>query len=156
MAIAITLRQYLEGAGVRYDLVGHRHADSSMNSSRAAHVPSGRVAKAVMLEDENGYLLAIIPASRRLQIGHLNRLLGRHMGLATEGELTALFPDCEPGAVPPIGGAYGLEVVFDEALSRCPDVYFEAGDHEHLAHTSGTDFLRLMGAAPHGEISRMA
>lgn len=156
MAIAMTLQKYLEGAGIGYDLVGHRHADSSKNTSQAAHVPSGRVAKAVLVEDERGYLLAVIPASRRLQIGHLNQLLGRHMGLATEAELTTLFPDCELGALPPIGGAYGLEVAYDDSLASCPDVYFEAGDHENLAHTSGAEFLRLMGSVPHGEISRMA
>jgi Ala-tRNA(Pro) deacylase len=152
----MTLQKYLEGAGVHYDLVGHRHTDSSVDSSRTAHVPSGRVAKAVLLEDERGYLLAVIPASRRLQIGHLNRLLGRHMGLATERELTTIFPDCELGAVPPIGGAYGLDVVYDDSFAQCPDVYFDAGDHENLAHTSGAEFLRLMGSVPHGEISRMA
>jgi Ala-tRNA(Pro) deacylase len=156
MAIAMTLRDYLASAGVRYDLVPHRHTDSSVDSSRTAHVPAVRVAKAVLVEDEQGYVLAVIPASRRLQIAHLNRLLGRHMGLATEAELGTLFPDCAPGALPPVGGAYGLEVVYDDALADCPDVYFEAGDHENLAHTSGADFLRLMGAAHHGAISRMS
>ncbi|MCK4834799.1 MAG: hypothetical protein KAT12_08470 [Gammaproteobacteria bacterium] len=53
----------------------------------------------------------------------------------------------------PIGDAYGIEVIFDDRLNECGDVYFEAGDHTDLVHVSVIDFRGLMGNACHGEIS---
>jgi prolyl-tRNA editing enzyme YbaK/EbsC (Cys-tRNA(Pro) deacylase) len=54
--------------------------------------------------------------------------------LATEAKLKYLLKDCEPGAVPPLGAAYGLETVWDDSLLEQSDTYFEAGDHETLVH----------------------
>ena len=58
------------------------------------------------------------------------------------------------GAVPPIGDAYGLEVIFDDCLNECGDVYFEAGDHMDLVRVGAIDFRDLMGNARHGVISQ--
>ncbi len=43
-----------------------------------------------------------------------------------------LFGDCEPGAVPALGDAYGIQVIWDDDLKYTSDIYIEAGDHEHL------------------------
>lgn len=152
MTMARTLQQYLARRGIAYDVLPHRHTDTSINSAHSAHIPAERLAKPVILEDENGYLMAVIPANRHVQIGRLNRLLNRRMGLATEAELPALFSDCEPGAVPPLGDAYGIATIVDESLAACPDIYLEAGDHEDLIHLKGSAFKRLMDHSPHGRI----
>ena len=68
--------------------------------------------------------------------------------------LPALFNDCSEGAVPPIGDAYGVGVIFDDCLSDCADVYFEAGDHMGVVHISVADFCDLMGDARHDYISQ--
>jgi Ala-tRNA(Pro) deacylase len=41
----------------------------------------------------------------------------------------------------------------DEALTTLANVYFEAGDHEHLVHTSGDDFKHLLSGVRHGHFS---
>jgi len=80
--------------------------------------------------------------------------LQRNLGLATENELAGLFKDCELGAIPPIGPAYGIEIVVDDSLLQEDDVYFEAGDHEELIHVSGKQFQDLVAGARHGHFSR--
>ncbi|MDR9437613.1 MAG: YbaK/EbsC family protein [Thiohalophilus sp.] len=152
MAIARTLQTYLAHKGIAYDLLPHRHTDTSVNSANSAHIPPDRLAKSVILEDENGYVMAVIPANRHVRIGHLNRALNRRMGLATEAELSPLFSDCDPGAVPPLGDAYGIATVVDESLDECPEVFLEAGDHEDLIHLKGTAFRRLMRGSQHARI----
>jgi len=152
--IAASVRSHLERAGVLFDVIAHPHTSDSSHTAQAAHVPGERLAKGVMLEDDRGYLMAVLPASRKLDLGALHRTLGRNLGLAAESELAALFADCEPGALPPVGEAYGLEVIVDESLEDAADVYFEAGDHLALVHVSGPDFQRLMGDAPRERISR--
>ena len=132
MTMARTLQTYLAHKGIAYDILPHRHTDTSINSANTAHIPAEQLAKSVILEDENGYVMAVIPADRHVRIGRLNQLLNRRMGLATEAELPPLFADCDPGAVPPLGDAYGIATVVDESLDDCPDIYLEAGDHEDL------------------------
>jgi len=83
----------------------------------------------------------------------VHRQLNRRLGLATDRELSHLFKDCEPGAIPPLGRAYGIETIVDESLSGSQGVYFEGGDHEALVHVTGEGFLRLMADAPRGQFS---
>jgi Ala-tRNA(Pro) deacylase len=112
------------------------------------------VAKTVLLEDERGYVMAIIPASCRLQLLEIDRTLGRHLELATEEELGQVFEGCEVGAVPPVGAAYYIPTAIDDSLLRLPDVYFEAGDHEDLVTVSREGFWELLAGSPHGRFSR--
>lgn len=156
MAIARRLQWYLDAKGVRYDVLPHPHSSSSLETARHAHVPPDNLAKAVLLEDERGYVMAVLPASRRISLPDLEEQLERHLELASEDELSQLFRDCEVGAVPPVGSAYGIPTVVDDSLMNAPDVYFEAGDHEDLVHVRGLEFLTLMMGARHGRFSRHA
>lgn len=153
MPIAASVWDYLSHQGVRYDTVIHANTHDSAHSAQAAHVPGDQVAKCVLLEDENGYLMAVLPASHKLDLQAVRDELSRPVELATEREIVELFRDCEPGAIPPLAPAYGIEAVVDHSLADTPDVYFEAGDHVSLIHVSGRDFLKLMSDAPQRHIS---
>lgn len=154
MAIAMTLQQYLDNNGIRYDVMPHDYTRSSMNTAQSARVPGDQLAKSIILEDERGYLMAVLPATHHIEIGRLSHQLNRKLGLATEGEIGKLFSDCDLGAIPPVGEAYGMEMIMEDSLSGCEDVYFEAGDHTDIVHVRGEDFKRLMRTAMHGQFSR--
>ena len=157
MPIAQTVQSYLAEHETPFDLVAHRHSASSLNSASEAHVLPGRVAKAVLLEDErerSHYLMAVIPATHRVEIARLSRHVGRPVHLATEQDAASVFPDCEPGAIPALGPAYGLETVLDDSLMEQPDLYFEAGDHEHLVHVKAKELFRLMSECGRGSFSQ--
>jgi Ala-tRNA(Pro) deacylase len=154
MTIATRLVNYLVEQDADYDVLAHPHSSSSLETAQSAHVPGDMVAKCVVLEDDGGYLLAVLPASCRVDLAQLHRQTRRRLGLATEQEIEALFRDCEPGAVPPFGNIYQMETIVDEALAEQSDIYFEAGDHEQLVHVSAETFEALMGDAQHTEFSR--
>ena len=63
----------------------------------------------------------------------LERLLlltgAEHMRLATEEELAGSIPDCEPGAMPPLGPLYNQPVFVDIALAAEPQIVFNGGTH---------------------------
>jgi Ala-tRNA(Pro) deacylase len=153
MAIAKALKTYLDAHAVKYDLVPHPRTVSSMKTAEAAHVPGDRLAKAVILRDEQGYLMAVVPSTHHLDLSMVHRQLNRRLGLATEQELRELFPDTEVGAVPPVGEAYRVEVILDDALAGQPDIYFEAGDHADLIHVGQQDFQHLLEKADRGRFS---
>jgi Ala-tRNA(Pro) deacylase len=153
MAIALTLQQYLAEHRVEYDVLPHTPTLSSMRTAQASHVSGKCLAKAVVLKGEAGYLLAVLPASYHLRLDDLAERLGRQVELATEQEIEALFRDCARGAVPPIGAAYGVDVIVEDSIAKQPDIYFEGGDHTTLVHMTGAQFARLMAGAQHGQFS---
>jgi Ala-tRNA(Pro) deacylase len=153
MAIAETIQRFLEQQSVEYDLVPHPHTGSSHETAEAAHVDEDHIAKAVIVKDEAGYAMVVVPASNWVEVGHLRKELNRGFHLATEAELAKLFNDCEAGAAPPLGIAYGIETFLDEALTSLANVYFEAGDHELLVHTTGEGFRTLLSGVRHGYYS---
>jgi Ala-tRNA(Pro) deacylase len=154
MRISEGLRRYLDRESVPYELLRHPKTDTSTEAAAASGVAGDRVAKAVVIEDQRRFLVAVIPSTHRLELGSLHERLGQQVGLATEAEVRLLFEDCEDGAVPGLGQAYGLDVLVDDALLTQDDVYFEAGSHADLVHMTGEMFRGLMRSADHGEISK--
>ncbi len=153
MGVAVTVKSFLAQHAVDYELVSHPHTGSSHETAEAAHISEDHIAKAVIVKDAGGYAMVVVPASNWVEVEHLRKELNRDFHLATEEQLAGLFSDCETGAVPPLGPAYGIETFLDQALISLANVYFEAGDHEHLVHTSGDNFRTLLSGVRHGYFS---
>lgn len=144
MAIASRVQEYMAEHSLRYDVLTHPHSHNSMETAHLARVPANCLAKSVVLEDDQGFLMAVLPSSQHVQLGWLSKAMNRSLRLATEDELSTLFADCEPGAVPPMGAAYGMRMVVDDSLVGQEEIYFEAGDHEKLIQMSRADFMTMM------------
>lgn len=150
MAIAKTVKHYLEQHSVEYKRISHPHTESSHETAEASHVNEDHIAKAVIVKDMEGFAMIVIPASNWIELDRLRKEFNRAFSLATETELAKLFSDCDIGAIPPLGPAYGIETFLDQALTSLANVYFEAGDHEQLIHTTGDDFRALLRGVRHG------
>jgi Ala-tRNA(Pro) deacylase len=154
MSIPSRLSSYLEQHGARYEICAHEPSRSSVQTARCAHVPAHQLAKPVIVEDDAGCVMAVLPADRNVRLASLSRLLEReHLRLADKSRVEALFTDCEHGAVPALGMAWGLETVVDDELETNEVVYLEGGDHECLLRMSHDQFHALMLAARHGHFS---
>ncbi|HEY9051626.1 MAG TPA: YbaK/EbsC family protein [Gammaproteobacteria bacterium] len=150
MAIAETVNSYLYRHHIPYELMCHPRTYNCHETAEAAHVSEDRIAKAVIVKDALGYAVVVIPANDWLGLSRLNEQLDRNFILADESEIRDLFIDCDVGAIPPIGQAYGLETFLDEQLTSLSDVYFEAGDHETLVHVNRGVFGSLFEGIKHG------
>jgi Ala-tRNA(Pro) deacylase len=152
MTIAPILQKHLD-RNVTYDVITHEPTMSSARTAQACHVPGDRLAKAVVLRRDGGYVLAVLPASHHIQLSDLKSQIGVDVALADESDIKRLFPDCAPGAVPPVGECYELDVIVDDSIQDQPEVYLEAGDHATLVHMDQTQFTRLMADAQRGKFS---
>jgi Ala-tRNA(Pro) deacylase len=150
MTIPTTLEHFLRERSVTYDVTEHFPTSTSRETARAAEIPPARLAKAVLMRDDNGFLLAVLPAAYQVEKGAVWRLTHRSLDFASEEEAASVFRDCERGALPALAPAYGLDAVVDEHLDHEDEVWFEAGDHQHLIHISGAQFKQLMADARHG------
>jgi Ala-tRNA(Pro) deacylase len=153
MTIATKLKTYIDGQGIAYDTVAHHRTATSRQSAVAAHVPGSRMAKSVLVHHELGYALAVVPSTHRIELGTLQEVIDKRLGLASEEEVVSLFDDCDVGAIPPIGAAYDVPVILDVSLGDAADVYFEGGDHKTLVHVSGKDFGSLTKGARRAHFS---
>ena len=153
MAIALTLERYLDAKNVEYDVIAHPPTTSSLDIVETCAIPGDRLAKAVLLRDEVGYALAVLPASHHIRLAELRRQFGDDVNLASEREVEDLFEDCACGAIPAVGECYGLDMVIDDSLEDQPEVYFEGGDHATLVRMSHAQFAGLMASARHGRFS---
>jgi Ala-tRNA(Pro) deacylase len=155
MSMPARLSNYLQRCGARYELCSHPHSRSSAETARAAHVTPHQLAKSVLLEDEQGCVMAVVPADARVNVDALARMLGREaLHLSDEQRISEMFSDCDLGAVPAIGMAWGMETVIEEDLDGSPDIYFEAGDHEMLLRMSREQFRDMMRGVRRGHFCR--
>lgn len=153
MTISHTLERYLDTRHVAYDIIAHPPTATSLETVETCRIPGELLAKGVLLRDEVGYALAVLPASHHIRLSELRRQFGDDVDLASEREVEDLFEDCARGAVPAIGECYGLDMVVDESIEEQPEIYFEGGDHATLVHMSREAFAGLVATARHGRFS---
>ncbi len=156
MGIAKRLEDFLDASGLPYEVLPHPPSDYSAQTARRSHIPLEQLAKPVLLADEYGYVLALVPAALRIDIERLGAQLHRELELATEAEIDGLFRDCEPGALPALGAPWEIPTVYDDTLRALQDVYFEAGGHGEVVRMRGQDYLELLANALHGAFSEPA
>ena len=156
MAISRTLHDFLATRHSQYEVLPHPRTAASAATAQAAHVPGRRFAKAVVVEDDAGYMLAVLPSTHHVALTELGAALERRpLRLAKESELPALFSDCALGALPALGAAYQMPTVIEGELDEQPDVYFEAGDHEHMVHMTGAEFRHATAQVRRAHFSRI-
>ncbi|HWK38774.1 MAG TPA: YbaK/EbsC family protein [Hyphomicrobium sp.] len=153
MGIALTLQEYLDDNHVPYAVKQHKRTHCAYDTARATHVPGERIAKAVVLTREGGFVVAIVPATARVRLDIIERMLQCPIDLANEDEISELFPDCDVGAVPPIPEAYAIDAFVDDSFDAQPEVFLEGGDHRSLVHLSGVAFRALLKDAQRAHIA---
>jgi Ala-tRNA(Pro) deacylase len=155
MSISPSVQSYLKDAHIQYDVIQHGFSQSSYDAACSAHLPIANLIKTIVLRDrkKGDYVLAMIPASHKLKLNWVNEALGKNLMLAQESELIELMPDCALGAIPAVGQAYDLDMVWDSELKEQKALYFEGGDHEQLVHISPEEFKNLFAEQPEAIIS---
>jgi len=145
MPIHTKLREFLDANGVAYEVRSHLQAFTAQEVAAAQHVPGREMAKVVIVRAGREFLMAVLPAPQRVDLGQLGAAAGKpDLHLATEAEFAGLFPACEAGAMPPFGNLYGLPVWVDQALTRDKDISFNAGTHDQTVRMAYADFARLV------------
>jgi Ala-tRNA(Pro) deacylase len=136
---------YLDGEGMRYEVVEHRPTFSAAAEARASGTEPREAAKTLVLHDRGGYRLAVIPALRRLDLHRTRELLGgtNHLRLATEQELERDFPMFDVGAMPPLGPMMPMPEVVDVHLLYHDTLLCAGGDHRHALRIDPRDLVRV-------------
>lgn len=139
------LQEYLHTSRADFTTIHHSRAITAQETAASAHISGNSLAKTVMVKLDGRIAMVVLPASQRLHFGRLKRATGATTAeLAVEQEFSALFPDCEVGAMPPFGNLYGIEVFVEDTLSDDEEIAFNAGTHTELIQIPYALFEQLV------------
>ena len=139
------LKDYLDQHEVEYVTISHSPAYTAQRIAEITHIPGKELAKTVIVKIDDKFAMAVLPASRRVDLRHLQEAIDADdVVLASEQEFKSLFPDCEVGAMPPFGNLYDMGVYVAEQLTEDDEIAFNAGSHTELVRMSYRDFASLV------------
>lgn len=150
---AESVTAYLDQQGVEYEAVEHEERFTAASEAQAAGIKPEDAAKDLILRDDDSYMLAVIPASQRLDLAKARELLGAgaSLRLATEDEIGRDFDRFAVGAIPPFGGLHGIPQAVDRRLLEHERVLCSAGDHAHGVLLDPKEMVRI-GDAKTGDL----
>ena len=145
MPIPRTLKTHLDREHVHYDVLPHSQTFRAISVAQTLHLPEQDMAKVVIVKVKDQFVTTVLPATAKVDVQRLRKLFGTHrVRLATETEISQLFPDCELGAMPPLGTLYGLPVYVDRTLTGDEKIVFEGGTHSEAIRMRYWDFAALV------------
>jgi Ala-tRNA(Pro) deacylase len=139
------LKEFLDRNDVPYETIPHDQAYTTQEVAAAAHIPGRQVAKTVMVRVDGEMAMVVLEAPDKVDLERLREVTGAGMvELAGEAEFRGLFPSCEPGAMPPFGNLWDMQVFVDQRLREDERIAFNAGTHRELMRLAYGDFERLV------------
>jgi len=139
---------YLEARGVPFEVIHHDPSSTSLAEARALGVDADVVLKAIVIDTHGRHVVAVVPASRRLDM-HLVReaLEDPAAHLATENELQGDFPSIELGGAPVLGWPLDATTLVDPCVLEHDTVAFAAGTQTESVRVRTGDLFRGEHAA---------
>lgn len=145
MSIATQVRDFMETNGVDYEVIPHPATYTAQETAASVHRPGREVVKPVLVTDGDSYALAVVDAPHQVDLDKFSRASGMEGAqLADEAAMRELFPDCEPGAMPPFGNLYGIKVYCDSHLEQDDSITFNACTHYEAVRMKWEDFKRIV------------
>ena len=137
------LHERLRAAGVAFTVLRHEPVHTSEQAAAVRGVPLASGAKALVLKAGEAFVMAVVPADRKLDSKKARAALGsRSIRFATREEVEQLT-GLQPGSIPPFGSLFGLPSWCDLALGASASINFNAGDHAISMQMSYADYVAL-------------
>jgi Ala-tRNA(Pro) deacylase len=139
------LKSFLDSRKTKYVTISHSLAYTAQEIAASAHIHGRDLAKTVIVTIDGEMAMAVLPASRKLDLKRLQKAAGaRKVELAEEKEFQDRFPGCALGAMPPFGNLYDMPVYMDESLTEDERIAFNACSHTELIQMEYGDFQNLV------------
>lgn len=140
---------WLDERGIEYEVHEHAPAYTASEAAAAEGVDPRSFEKVIWVRTASGGdALLVLDAEDQLDLDKAREALrsGR-VKLVSEAELERLAPDCEPGAMPAVGGLFDIPTYADYSVRDEPDVSFNAGSHRFAVRVDRAGWERGAGVA---------
>jgi len=139
------IRDFLDRNNVNYEAFSHPITYSAQMTAHKAHIHGKDFAKPIIVKIMGKMMMIVVTANQKINLRLLKNLYNtEEVELAKESEFINIFPDCEPGAMPPFGPLYGMEEIISSELSKDKEIVFNAGTHSDLIRMKFNDFQKIV------------
>ena len=141
MSVFERIERLLRERGVSFAVLRHEPVFTSEQAAAVRGTPLSSGAKALVLKAGERFLMAVLPADRKLDSKKARESLGvkslRFAELSEVERLTGL----QPGSIPPFGSLFELPTLCDPALAENESINFNAGDHAISVQMKYADYI---------------
>lgn len=146
MALSKTVQQYLQKSNVPFEAVEHKIVFTAYDLAATLKEKLEGIGKTLLIKADNGFVLVLLPASRRLDLAKLKNALGaRKLSIVSEKEMIAKFK-VKAGGLTSFGALHKAEVFVDFSLLRASKVLVAAGSFTDHVRMKARDFVKLENA----------
>ena len=129
--------------GIAFQVLRHEPVYTSEEAAHVRGTPLASAAKALVCKGEEGFVMFVVPADRKLDSHAVRRAKGwRKLRFATREEVLELT-GLAPGSIPPFGSLFSLPTLCDERLGENDVINFNAEDHGISVSMKYADYMLL-------------
>jgi len=144
MSLSKRLEDFLKKKKIKFQKIVHAETFTSQQTAQAEHMSGRQVAKVVIVKADGKDVMAVLPASHKLDLVKLKSVLkAKELRLEEEQEFIKIFPDCEKGAMPPFGALYDVPLYIDKSFTENKSISFNAGNHKESVKMTYEDYEKL-------------
>lgn len=144
MTAQSSIENFLERQRIPFTTFTHQSAFTAQEEAAVSHIPGWSWAKTIVCMADEQPIFAVLPAPCMIDFERLRLLVGaKKLRLASEDEMSRLYPGCEVGATPPLGTLYKQRVFVDQSLFGDPEIVFDAGSHDRAIRMHYGDFVEV-------------
>lgn len=142
MSIPAKIKNYLTKNKLKFEILKHRTVYTAYDLAQTTKMKLAEIGKTLFIKADKDYYLVVLPASRRLNIQKLKKLLkAKKISIARENEMKTKLK-IKPGAITPFGSLYRIGVVLDRSLTRISHGLFGAGSFTESIRLKMKDYLK--------------
>lgn len=142
MVIPKKIINYLDTAKTGYKFIKHKTVYTAYDAAQTMKLKLNEIAKTLVVKADKVYLLVVLPASRKLDLGKLKKVVkAKKIEIARENIMQKVFK-VKPGAITPFGAVYKIPVYVDRALLRAKKIVAGAGTFEDSVVMTAKNFAK--------------
>lgn len=153
MPVSQALINLLNKNKIKYEVLKHRKVFTAFDLARTLHLDPKQIGKDLVMKADREYIIAIIPATRNLDIQKLKKVINiqrkkeglkaaKKIGFATEKWIKTNLKG-KVGANSPFGTLQKLPVYLDRALMKVSKMIVNGGDYNYSVSLTPKQFVKL-------------
>lgn len=144
MAVPKKIINFLEKSKVKYKILEHKTVYTAFDKSQTLKVSPKIVGKTLVLKIGKYLAIALISASKNLDLKKFEKLVDKEVDFASEKLIKNKIKGVKVGAVPPFGNLWGLQTFVDKSLFREKKIILNSGDWNYSIEISTKDLKKLV------------
>ena len=143
MPIPKKVESYLKKTNKKFEEISHKTVYTAYDLAQTLKKELKSIAKTLVIQADKAYILAIVPASARLDLKKLKKALGvKKISIPDEKIMIKVFR-VKPGAISAFGKLHKVKTVIDKSLTKVKDIILQTGSFTDSVRMKVKDFIEI-------------